>query len=566
MPPQAAGEHRPLDVPAQGHQILGALGVRDADDVLLDDRSGIEVGGHVVAGGADELYAAGVGLVVRTGADETGQEAVVNVDDPSRVPVTDLRGHDLHVTGQYHHVTVHTLEARTDLLKGRCFAVGPYRDVDERDAGGFGQRSQFGVVGDDQGNGTGEVTASPAVEQVGEAVVLPTGQDDHILRNVRVAQVPVEVQLGSQRAEPTVESGDIEGERLGQDLDALEEPPGVEIPMLRRLEDPSTVSGYEPGHPGHDADPVGTGDGEDESPHLPIVPAPGGRPQRSPTRRTIGASGTDPVRWPDLDWLAVDPVVQALAEQQAETSGLLVGLTDVQWGTATRCAGWDVADVVLHLAQSDELAIASLEGRARQVLADRVLDRRAPDAAGPDTEGGPTTVDELAAATVEQERGATHADLLRRWQETAAALLAGFEAMDLSARVPWMVGDLSARTLATTRLAETWIHTGDVAGAVGVTLPATDRLELIARLAWRTLPYAFASSGRTLQGPVAFRLFSPGGAHWDFVPDQPALTTISGPASDLCDVAARRTTPETTALTGDGPDADVVLALVRTYA
>jgi hypothetical protein len=44
-------------------------------------------------------------------------------------------------------------------------------------------------------------------------------------------------------------------------------------------------------------------------------------------------------------------------------------------------------------------------------------------------------------------------------------------------------GELSARTLATTRLAETWIHAGDVAGALGVTLPPTDRLRPIARLA-----------------------------------------------------------------------------------
>ena len=63
--------------------------------------------------------------------------------------------------------------------------------------------------------------------------------------------------------------------------------------------------------------------------------------------------------------------------------------------------------------------------------------------------------------------------------------------MDLSTRVRWVAGDLSARTLATTRLAETWIHTGDIASAIGIEPVATDRLRLIARLAWRTLPYAF---------------------------------------------------------------------------
>jgi uncharacterized protein (TIGR03084 family) len=138
--------------------------------------------------------------------------------------------------------------------------------------------------------------------------------------------------------------------------------------------------------------------------------------------------------------------------------------------------------------------------------------------------------------------------------------------MDLSTRVTWVAGELSARTLTTTRLAETWIHTGDVAGALGVTLTPTDSLRQIARLAWRTLPYAFSSVGRTMAGPVALRLTSPTGDAWDFVPEEPAVTTISGPAVELCAVAARRVDPSSTTLRGEGPDADDVLALIRTYA
>jgi uncharacterized protein (TIGR03084 family) len=138
--------------------------------------------------------------------------------------------------------------------------------------------------------------------------------------------------------------------------------------------------------------------------------------------------------------------------------------------------------------------------------------------------------------------------------------------MDLSTRVPWVAGNLSARTLATTRMSETWIHTQDIADAVGVELVPGDRLRLIARLAWRTLPYAFHSSGLTMAGPVAFRLIGPSGERWEFVPDEPEVTTISGAAVDLCAVAARRIDPAATSLVGVGPDAADVLALVRTYA
>ena len=59
----------------------------------------------------------------------------------------------------------------------------------------------------------------------------------------------------------------------------------------------------------------------------------------------------------------VDPVVQALAEQHAETASLVAGLTDAESEAATPCVGWSVTDVLLHLAQSDEMAVASLTGR-----------------------------------------------------------------------------------------------------------------------------------------------------------------------------------------------------------
>jgi uncharacterized protein (TIGR03084 family) len=251
----------------------------------------------------------------------------------------------------------------------------------------------------------------------------------------------------------------------------------------------------------------------------------------------------------------MDEAVAALGGQQRELADLLAGLDENQWRAPTRCVGWDVADVVLHLAQTDDMAIASATGRFPQHL-EAVAGRLGPA----------ETVDAGAALMVESERGLPAAALRSRWSAGATRLLEVLDAMDLSTRVAWVAGELSARTLATTRLAETWIHTGDVAGAVGIALPPTDRLRPIARLAWRTLPYAFATAGLTMAGPVEFRLVAPGGEPWEFVPDQPAVTSVSGSAVELCDVAARRVEPSATSLQARGPDASHVLALVRTYA
>ena len=253
--------------------------------------------------------------------------------------------------------------------------------------------------------------------------------------------------------------------------------------------------------------------------------------------------------------MAIQTVLTALGEQHAALDALLTPLDDDAWGRPTRCDGWNVADVVLHLAQTDELARSSLEGRFADDL--DVL------AGGVEQRGN---VDDGAAAIVARERGLPNAAVRERWRTGAAALRDALSSADPHARVTWVAGQLSVHTLSATRLAECWIHTGDVAGALDVEQEPTDALEHVARLAWRTLPYAFARDGRELAGPVAFELVAPSGAPWNFVPDSEPTTVIAGPGADLCLVAARRRAPDDTSLTGTGPDARAVLELVRTYA
>ena len=245
----------------------------------------------------------------------------------------------------------------------------------------------------------------------------------------------------------------------------------------------------------------------------------------------------------------------ALAEQQDELTTLLASRDDADWKSSSRCEGWSVADVVLHLAQTNEMALASAEG----TFADAVARMSGGSA-------GAANVDEGADLMVARERWTTVDAIRHRWQRGAQQLVDALQACDPHAHVQWVAGTLSARTLATTRLAETWIHTGDVAHAFTIDLEPTDRLWHIARLAWRTVPYAFARAGRDLSGPVSFDLTGPGGGAWTYGLDDNPTTTISGDAHELCLVAARRRDPRDTALRGEGPDAESVLELVRTYA
>jgi uncharacterized protein (TIGR03084 family) len=253
---------------------------------------------------------------------------------------------------------------------------------------------------------------------------------------------------------------------------------------------------------------------------------------------------------------AMGEVLAALAEQDDELDGLVNGLDQAGWGRTSRCPDWTISDVVLHLAQVNEMTVASVERRFTDAAA----------AFGSAAAGAAATVDDLAGRAVAAQRGRPGREVHQRWRESSAAQAKALSACEPGSRLRWIAGELSALTLATTRLAETWIHTGDVAAGLGRDLPATARIRPIARLAWRTLPYAFSRAGRNLAGPVALALTAPDGSSWDFTPDGPAATTVTGPALDFCLVAARRIPASATALEATGPDGDAVLELVRTFA
>jgi uncharacterized protein (TIGR03084 family) len=255
----------------------------------------------------------------------------------------------------------------------------------------------------------------------------------------------------------------------------------------------------------------------------------------------------------------MDAILGDLAEQTDELDGLLAGLDEAGWALPSGCPEWTISDVVLHLAQTDEMAAASAEHRFTDAAA--AFGRRAASApAG-------ATVDDLAGLAVAAERGGRPGrEVYERWRAASAAQAKALAAHEPSARLTWLAGELSALTLATTRLAELWIHTGDVAVGLGRDLAPTGRLRPIARLAWRTLPYAFRRAGKVLSGPVAVELTAPDGSRWAFTPDEPPSTTVTGPAHDFCRVAARRMAPAGSALSATGPDAELVLELVRTFA
>jgi uncharacterized protein (TIGR03084 family) len=242
-------------------------------------------------------------------------------------------------------------------------------------------------------------------------------------------------------------------------------------------------------------------------------------------------------------------IFEDLGAEQERLEKILLGLDEAQWTSASGAQGWTIADVVLHLAQSEEAVEATVtRGTLRGGLGAAAGD----------------TMDERAAEAVRMERAAP-AQVLGRWQRARQGALAALRTADPDRPVPWVAGPLKPATLATTRLAEHWAHGLDITEPLGVEFPDTDRLRHVAWLAHRTLPYALSVAGGTA-APVRVEVTAPDGADtWRFGPAD-ADSAITGAAGEFCRVAVRRLDPARTGLRASGPHGATALRLVRTYA
>jgi uncharacterized protein (TIGR03084 family) len=240
-------------------------------------------------------------------------------------------------------------------------------------------------------------------------------------------------------------------------------------------------------------------------------------------------------------------VFDDLAAEQERLESILDGLDEASWLAPSGAAGWTVSDVMLHLAQTEEMvATTAAGGGGRSPWPESV------------------SVDEAADQLVRAERAEPDA-VFRRWRQARRAALTALRAADPGQPLRWVAAPLKPATLATTRLAEHWAHGLDVTGPLGIGFPDTERLRHVAWLAHRSLPYALAISGGQLC-EVRCDLTAPGGeTRWQYGPPD-AESVISGPAGDFCRVAAQRLAAAESGLRATGPHGAKALRVLRTYA
>ncbi len=145
-------------------------------------------------------------------------------------------------------------------------------------------------------------------------------------------------------------------------------------------------------------------------------------------------------------------------------------------------------------------------------------------------------------------------------------MVAALAAFPDGQRLPWFGPPMSATSMATARIMETWAHGEDVADALGVRREPTARLKHVAHIGVRARNFAY--SVHQLPPPEEeFRveLTAPDGQLWTWGPED-AAQRVTGPALDFCLLATQRRHLDDLALESVGDDAAKWLTIAQAFA
>jgi uncharacterized protein (TIGR03084 family) len=245
------------------------------------------------------------------------------------------------------------------------------------------------------------------------------------------------------------------------------------------------------------------------------------------------------------------PIVADLRAESDDLDALVAPLPAHRWAEPTPAAGWTIAHQIGHLLWTDRVALTAVTDEAGFAAA---LEAAQADPIG----FVDSAADELAAVAP--------AELLTDWRVTRRRLHEALLTVPDGRKLPWFGPPMSAASMATARLMETWAHGLDVADALGVKRPATERLRSIAHIGVRTRDYAFAVNNLAPPTePFLVELRAPGGETWTWGPPD-AAQRVTGSAEDFCFLVTQRRPLGALDVTAHGPDAQRWLGIAQAFA
>ena len=216
------------------------------------------------------------------------------------------------------------------------------------------------------------------------------------------------------------------------------------------------------------------------------------------------------------------------------------------WDMVTPSKPWTVRDTIAHLADYEELGADTIAGGTRIKQLQNASDLRP-----------------LRQEAIKKGRSMRPQDVIEWWRGGRAKVVEPLSHMAATDRIEWIAGEMSARTFATFRLMETWMHGLDIYATLKRDVEDTPRIRHVCWLGWKTLPYAFKQAGEDYE-PVRIEVIGPGYSKWVYGPED-TDQLIKGSASEWARVAVRRMKPEDTRLKVTGEYAEKALQVARAY-
>lgn len=245
------------------------------------------------------------------------------------------------------------------------------------------------------------------------------------------------------------------------------------------------------------------------------------------------------------------PFVADLRAESDDLDALVAHLPADRWADPTPAPGWTIAHQIGHLLWTDRVALTAVTDEAGFA---ELMTAAAANPAG--------FVDDAATELA----AVSPAELLTDWRVTRGRLHEELLAVPDGRKLAWFGPPMSAASMATARLMETWAHGLDVADALGVIRPATQRLRSIAHLGVRTRDYAFIVNNLTPPAePFLVELRGPSGDTWSWGPSD-AAQRVTGSAEDFCFLVTQRRALSTLDVNAVGEDAQRWLTIAQAFA
>lgn len=244
-------------------------------------------------------------------------------------------------------------------------------------------------------------------------------------------------------------------------------------------------------------------------------------------------------------------LIDDLRAEQEDLDRMLAGLDDPAWDKMTMAEPWTIRDTISHLAFFDERETQAISDPEK--FADEINQRLA---------GG---IESYMALGLDRGRSMTPSQVLAWWRAARAAEVKAFEGVDPDTKLPWYGPPMKAPSAVIARLMETWAHGHDVADALEVTRPPTERLFHIAELGVKTFSWSYLNRGLEVPAErVRVALRGPSGRSrvWN---DQTS-NSVTGPVDEFCLVVAQRRNYLDTSLVIEGEVARSWMEVAQIFA